>query len=78
VDRDRNLNRPGPMQQLEKWLNELRKLLYESKGFTVFLIIMVVLLFVAFPNFMLWIVVSSLVFVFIKGVILILKMINNR
>ena len=78
MDRDRNLNRPGPMQQLEKWLNELRKLLYESKGFTVFLIIMVVLLFVAFPNFMLWIVVSSLVFVFIKGVILILKMINNR
>ena len=66
------------MQQLEKWLNELRKLLYESKGFTVFLIVMVVLLFVAFPNFMLWIVVSSLVFVFIKGVILILKMINNR
>ena len=78
MDRDRNLNRPGPMQQLEKWLNELRKLLYESKGFTVFLIVMVVLLFVAFPNFMLWIVVSSLVFVFIKGVILILKMINNR
>ena len=66
------------MQQLEKWLNEIRNLLYQSKGFTVFLIVMVVLLFVAFPNFMLWIVVSSLVFVFIKGVILILKMINNR
>ena len=66
------------MQQLEKWLIDLRKLLYESKGFTVFLIAMVALLFVAFPNFMLWIVVSSLVFVFIKGVILILKMINNR
>ena len=66
------------MQQLEKWLNEIRNLLYESKGFTIFLIAMVVLLFIAFPNFMLWIVVSSLVFVFIKGVILILKMINNR
>ena len=66
------------MQQLEKWLTEFRNLLYESKGFTAFLIVMVVLLFVAFPNFMLWILVSTVVFTFIKGVILIIKMINNR
>ena len=66
------------MQQLEKWLDEIRNLLYQSKGFTTFLIVMVVLLFIAFPNFMLWILVSSLVFVFIKGVILIVQMINNR
>ena len=66
------------MQQLEKWLTEIRNLLYESKGFTAFLIIMVVLLFVAFPNFMLWILISTVVFIFIKGVILLIKMINNR
>ena len=66
------------MQQLEKWLDEIRNLLYQSKGFTTLLIVMVLLLFIAFPNFMLWILVSSLVFVFIKGVILIVQMINNR
>ena len=66
------------MQQLEKWLTEFRKLLYESKGFTALLIAMLVLLFIAFPNFMFWILVSTVVFIFIKGVILIIKMINNR
>ena len=66
------------MDRFEKWQRELRRLFYESKGFTTFAIALIVLLVIAFPNVMLWVAVTSLVFIFVKGVILIVEMINNR
>ena len=66
------------MKDPEKLLETLRDLLYNSKGFTALLCVVLVLATIAFPTFMLWIFATTVVFLFIKGMILILEMINNR
>lgn len=68
--------------ELEKYLEEIlekgRNLLYNSRRFTLFLIGFIVLVTIAFPQLMMLVFATTVVFIFIKGLILIISMINNR
>ena len=68
--------------EIEKYLEELldkgRNLLYNSRRFTLFLIGFIVLVTIAFPQLMMLVFATTVVFVFIKGLILLILMINNR
>jgi hypothetical protein len=68
--------------EIEKYLEEIldkgRNLLYNSRRFTLFLIGFIFLATIAFPQLMMLVFATSVVFVFIKGLILLILMINNR
>lgn len=68
--------------EIEKYLEEIlekgRNLLYNSRRFTLFLIGFIVLVTIAFPQLMMLVFATTVVFIFIKGLILIISMINNR
>ena len=68
--------------EIEKYLEETlekgRSLLYNSRRFTLFLIGFIVLVTIAFPQLMMLVFATTVVFVFIKGLILLILMINNR
>ena len=68
--------------EIEKYLEEIlekgRSLLYNSRRFTLFLIGFIVLVTIAFPQLMMLVFATTVVFVFIKGLILLILMINNR
>ena len=66
------------MNELEKWLEKVKDLAYQSRKFTWILIAILVLITIAFPQFMAWIVSTTVVFILIKGFILILQMISDR
>lgn len=66
------------MEELEKWLKNVKRLAYESKAFTYGMCALVVMVGVAFPVFLLWVAATTIVFVFVKGVLLILEMIKNK
>ena len=68
--------------EIEKYLEETlekgRSLLYNSRRFTLFLIGFIILVTIAFPQLMMLVFATTVVFVFIKGLILLILMINNR
>ncbi len=66
------------LKELEKHLETLKNLFYNSRQFTLALIVFVVLFTIAFPQLMMLLFATTVVFVFIKGLILILKMISDR
>jgi hypothetical protein len=66
------------LKELEKHLETLKNLFYNSRQFTLALICFVVLFTIAFPQLMMLLFATTVVFIFIKGLILILEMINNR
>ena len=66
------------LKEIEKHLETLKDLFYNSRQFTLALIGFVVLFTIAFPQLMMLLFATTVVFIFIKGLILILEMINNR
>ena len=66
------------MNDIEKYVEKIKELAYQSKHFTWGVVAVLVLITIAFPQFMAWVVATTVVFILVKGFILILKMINDR
>ena len=66
------------MNDIEKFVEKVKELAYQSKYFTWGVIAVLVLVTIAFPQFMALVVSTTVVFILVKGFILILKMISDR
>jgi hypothetical protein len=66
------------MNDLEKIAEKIKELAYQSKKFTWAIIAFLVLIAIAFPQFMVLVVSTTVVFALVKGFILLLKMISDK
>ena len=66
------------MEELEKLLQKLKDLSCQSKPFAFAIVALLILIVIAFPGFAALVVSTTLIFLFIKGMILIVGMINDK